>query len=345
MVKKKSSPTKLENADFSTNSSFPVIGMGASAGGLEAYETFFKKMPSKSGMAFVVISHLDPKHISILPELLSKQTKMKVIQISDGITIEPDHVYVIPPNKNISILNNSLYLIDISKPRGFNLPIDNFFRSLAQDKGANAICVILSGTGSDGSLGLKEIKAGLGMVMVQDGKSATYDGMPRNAVQTGLADYVLAVEDMPDHLIKYAKHTKLKKIKPVDTDKEKFQTALNKIFILLRTHTNHDFSNYKQNTICRRIERRMHVHQIDNITDYVIYLDKTEREVLVLFKDLLIGVTSFFRDEDAFESLKTNYLLNLLKNGNQVTQRSESGFPAVAAEKKHIPWLYLYRNV
>ncbi len=288
--------------------------MGASAGGLEAFESFFKAMPSNSGMAFILISHLDPTHVSILPELIQKKTKMKIIPIKDGLEVKPNRVYVIPPNKDVAILNSFLHLMDLPQPRGFNLPIDNFFRSLAQDQGSNAICIILSGTGTDGTLGLKEIKGEVGMVMVQDDDSAKYTGMPRSAISTGLVDYVMPVDKMPEQLIKYSKHAIIEPKVTIRTDEEKFQNALQKIFILLRSQTNHDFSHYKKNTITRRIERRMHVHQIDDIQDYVQYLQKTDREVYVLFKDLLIGVTSFFRDSEAFFVLKDKFLTDLLKD-------------------------------
>ena len=291
---------------------FPIVGMGASAGGLEAFESFFKAMPKDSGMAFVLISHLDPTHSSILPELIQKKTQMKVHLIEDGVKIQPNMIYVIPPNKDMAILNGALHLMDLPQPRGFNLPIDNFFKSLAQDQGANAICIILSGTGSDGSLGLKQIKGELGMVMVQDEASAKYAGMPQSAIATGLADYVMPVEKMPEALMKYTRHAIVEPEDKISAREEKLQRALQKIYILLRTHTHHDFSLYKKNTIIRRIERRMHVHQIDNINDYVAYLTKSEREVHVLFKDLLIGVTSFFRDSEAFDSLNEKFLPGLL---------------------------------
>lgn len=297
-----------------SKSQFPIVGMGASAGGLEAFELFFKAMPSNSGMAFILISHLDPTHVSILPELIQKKTKMKIIPIKDGLEVKPNMVYVIPPNKDVAILNGFLHLMDLPQPRGFNLPIDNFFRSLAQDQGSNAICIILSGTGTDGTLGLKEIKGEVGMVMVQDDETAKYTGMPRSAISTGLVDYVMSADKMPEQLIKYSKHAIIEPKVKIRTDEEKFQNALQKIFILLRSHTNHDFSHYKQNTITRRIERRMHVHQIDDIQDYVQYLQKTDREVYVLFKDLLIGVTSFFRDSDAFDVLKDKFLPDMLKD-------------------------------
>jgi two-component system CheB/CheR fusion protein len=286
--------------------------MGASAGGLEAFESFFMAMPGDSGMAFVLISHLDPTHISILPELIQKKTQMKVHLITDGLQVQPNMIYVIPPNKDMAILNGALHLMDLPHPRGFNLPIDSFFKSLAQDQGVNAVGIILSGTGSDGSLGLKQIKGELGMVMVQDEDSAKYAGMPRSAVATGLVDYVLPADKMPEALIKYTRHAIVKPRDRITADEENFQKALQKIYILLRTHTNHDFSLYKKNTIIRRVERRMHVHQIDNIQDYLTYLTKTEREIHVLFKDLLIGVTSFFRDPEAFAVLSEKFLPGLL---------------------------------
>ncbi|MBA3010913.1 MAG: PAS domain-containing protein [Proteobacteria bacterium] len=296
-----------------TKKAFPIVGMGASAGGLEAFESFFKAMPANSGMAFVLVSHLDPTHVSILPELIQKKTLMKVTLITDGLPVKPDRVYAIPPNKDLAILNGTLHLMDQMHPRGLNLPIDNFFKSLAQDQGDNAIGIILSGTGTDGTLGLKQIKAELGMVMVQDTASAKYAGMPRSAVATGLVDYVLDADQMPEQLIKYTKHAILEPKAKITSDEDKFQMALQKIYILLRSHTGQDFSLYKKNTITRRIERRMHVHQIDDVLDYVKYLQASDREVHVLFKDLLIGVTGFFRDPEAFDALKEMLLSGLLR--------------------------------
>ncbi len=297
---------------------FPIVGIGASAGGLEAFEAFFTAMPPDSGMAFVLVSHLDPTHASILPELIQKKTQMKVHPITNGLTIQPNRVYVIPPNKDLAIINGTLQLMDLPHPRGFNLPIDSFFKSLAQDQGADAIGIILSGTGSDGSLGVRQIKGELGMVMVQDEDSAKYAGMPRSAIATGLVDYTLPVDKMPDALVKYTAHASSDKPRAkIFVDEKKIHTALQKICILLRTHTDHDFSLYKKNTIIRRVERRMHVHQIDNIEDYQTYLGRSEREIHVLFKDLLIGVTSFFRDPDAFAVLKEKYVPKLLADKSE----------------------------
>ena len=292
---------------------FPVVGIGASAGGLEAFEAFFSEMPPDSGMAFVLVAHLDPTHVSLLPELLQKRTRMTVYQAQDGMKVRPNAVYVIPPNKNLSILHGSLQLMELTQPRGSVLPIDSFLRSLAQDRGRHAICIILSGTGTDGTLGVKAIKGEVGMVMVQDEESAKYDGMPRSAIATGLADYVLPPGKMPEQLMKYAERLDRKDLPAISPADGKTPDALQKVFVVLRSRTGHDFSLYKKNTIRRRIERRMTVHQIENINDYVRYLQGSDREANVLFKELLIGVTNFFRDPEAFETLKTKALLKILQ--------------------------------
>jgi len=301
-----------QSLDVEQSAGFPIVGLGASAGGLEALETFFKAMPPDAGIAFVVVLHLDPTHVSLLPELLQKRTAMPVCPITDGMKVEPNHVYVIPPNRDLTILHGTLHLMELSLPRGANLPIDSFFRSLAQDQGANAVCVILSGTGTDGTLGVKAIKGEVGMVMAQDQESAKYEGMPRSAVGTGLVDYVLPPDKMPEQLIKYTRHAlrhAAPRIVPIEGPTP---NALQKIYVILRARTDHDFSLYKKNTICRRIERRMNVHQIENINDYVRYLQESDREVNILFTELLIGVTNFFRDPEAFETLKTSAFPRLL---------------------------------
>jgi two-component system, chemotaxis family, CheB/CheR fusion protein len=284
----------------------PIVGIGASAGGLEAFEAFFTAMPADSGIAFVLVSHLDPTHVSIMPELIRKRTKMQVLQIKDGMRVQPDTVYVVPPNQDLSILNGVLQLMEQSKPRGANLPIDGFFQSLARDQGANAAAIIFSGTGADGTLGVKAIKGEAGMVMVQDEGSAKYDGMPRSAIATGLADYILPPAEMPGQLLKYLRHTVHATTATILADGGRMPDTLQKIYILLRNRTGHDFSLYKKNTILRRIERRMHVHQIDTVKDYVLYLQKSAVELDILFKELLIGVTSFFRDVQAYEKLREN---------------------------------------
>jgi len=319
---KKSDKTQLKEPQAETllpefEEGFPIVAIGTSAGGLEAFESFFKVMPPDSDIAFILIAHLDPTHVSLLPELVQKRTKMSVYQIRDGMKVAPNHIYVIPPNNQLEILNGVLQLVELSKPRATNLPIDSFFRSLARDQGANAVCIILSGTGTDGTLGLKAIKGEVGMVMVQDEASAKYDGMPRSAISTGLADFVMSPDKMPEQLIKYTKHASFKGLRvfsPPEGAIESIPNALQKIYITLRTKRDHDFSLYKKNTICRRIERRMNVHQIADINDYARYLQNSEREINILFKELLIGVTNFFRDAPAFDTLRDNFLPKMLAN-------------------------------
>jgi two-component system, chemotaxis family, CheB/CheR fusion protein len=314
---KKAAKTSLKqdvSAHLKKATDFPIIAIGASAGGLETFTIFFKAISAKSNMAFVLITHLDPTHISLLPELLQKSTKMIVKQVIDGMRLHPNTVYVIPPKADLEILNGVFQLFKQETPRGVKLPIDTFFHSLAKDQGSNAIGIILSGTGTDGTLGIKTIKGEAGMVMVQTEESAKYDGMPHSAIATGLADYILPPEKMPEQLVQYAARTALRArgAESLLLDQGELSNALQKIFILLRIQTEHDFSLYKQNTIVRRIERRMHVHQIDAVSDYVHYLKQNEREVDILFKELLIGVTRFFRDPEAFDKLKEQLFPNLL---------------------------------
>jgi two-component system CheB/CheR fusion protein len=285
---------------------FPIVGIGASAGGLAAIEAFFSAMPpdTESGMAFVVVQHLDPDHKSMLIDLVKQYTRMRVFKVEDGMEVAPNCTYIIPPNRDMAFRNGKLHLLEPSGPRGLRLPIDFFFRSLAQDQHERAICIVLSGTGTDGTLGLKTIKGEGGMAMVQDPESAAYDGMPRSAIATGVVDYVLPPGAMPEQLIAYVQHAFGLRLKPIAALAPTAGDNLQKVFILLRTQTGHDFSQYKQNTIHRRIERRMAVAQIDRIEDYVRYLQETRLEVEALFRELLIGVTNFFRDPQAFESLQ-----------------------------------------
>ncbi len=293
---------------------FPIVGLGASAGGLEALEAFFSHMPFDSGMGFVIIQHLSPKHKSIMASLLAKDTKMKVLEIIDGMKVKPDHVYLNPPNKNVIIINGVLQLMDPVKTGGINLPIDSFFRSMAEEMGEKAICVILSGTATDGTLGLKAVKEFGGLVMVQDPNSAKYDGMPRSAIATGMVDFILPVEKIPEELGRYVKAPYMGESKKVFITEDQFVNNIQKIFSLIRSATGHDLSHYKQTTIRRRIERRMAISQINKISDFVKYLQQTPLEVDILFKDMLIGVTNFFRDPEAFKILKEQVLPGLLKN-------------------------------
>jgi two-component system CheB/CheR fusion protein len=292
---------------------FPVVGIGASAGGLEALEQFLKHVPERSGMAFVIVSHLDPTHKGALAALLQHATKMPVAQVKNGQKVEPDRVYVIPPGKDLSILRGTLHLMPLAAPRGLNLPIDFFFRSLAEDQQERSIGVVLSGMGSDGTLGLRAIKEKAGAAFVQSLDSAKFDGMPQSAIEAGLADVVAPVEELPVRILSYRQHaSSMQRFE--DLDDQKFKGALDKVYILLRAHTGNDFSHYKKSTIHRRIERRMGLHQIDKLPHYVRYLRDNPRELDQLFRELLIGVTCFFRDAPTWEHLRSESLPALLSS-------------------------------
>ena len=293
---------------------FPIVGIGASAGGLAAFEAFFSGMPATTdpGMAFVLVQHLAPDHKSILTELIRRYTRMQVYEVEDGMIIRPNCAYIIPPNRDMALLNGTLQLMEPTAPRGQRLTIDFFFRSLANDQRERAICVVLSGTGSDGTLGVRAVKGEGGMVIVQDPASTEYDGMPRSAIATGLADYVLAPSEMPAQLIAYVTHAFGSLPRLHNASLPRADTALKKTFVLLRAQTGHDFSRYKLSTVQRRIERRMAVQQIEALEGYVKYLQQSPDEVEALFRDLLIGVTSFFRDPETFKSLEEQAIPQLL---------------------------------
>ncbi len=298
---------------------FPIVGIGASAGGLGAFESFFSGMPSEndSGMAFVLVQHLAPEHTSILASLIQKYTKMQVFEVEDGITVQPNCVYIIPPGFDMALLNGTLQLLEPSAEPGHRLPIDFFFSSLAHDQRERSIGIILTGTGSDGTQGIRAIKSEGGMVMVQDLASSEYDGMPRSAIATGLVDYELPPSQMPSQLIAYVTHALGSSTSSLPPEKEKErESSLKKIFILLRTQTGHDFSQYKPSTIYRRVERRMVVHKIETIHKYVKYLQQKPDEIEALFRDLLIGVTKFFRDPEVFATLKETIIPKLFEGRN-----------------------------
>ncbi len=300
-----------EGAD--TDSPFPIVGIGASAGGLEALEEFLRHVPEASGMALVVVQHLDPTHKGVMAELLQRTTTMKVVQVRDRQRVKPDSVYVIPPNRDMSLLHGVLHLFEPTAPRGLRLPIDFFFRSLAVDRHERSIGVILSGMGADGTLGLRAIKEAAGLVLVQEPSTAKFDSMPRSAIAAGVADVVAPVADLPGKILSYVRQAPLRgRSEPLLPDGER--SALEKIAILLRARTGHDFSLYKKSTVLRRIERRMGIHQIDKIATYVRYLQRNPQEVELLFRELLIGVTSFFRDPAAWDQLRDEALVPLLTN-------------------------------
>ena len=294
---------------------FPIVGIGASAGGLKAFEEFFLAMPADSGMAFVLVQHLSPDHESLLRELISRYTSMQVFEVEDGMPVQINCVYIIPPNCDMALLNGALQLIEPRAPHGQRLPVDYFFRSLAQDQHERAIGIVLSGTASDGTLGLSAIKGEGGLVMAQSPASSEFDGMPRNAIATGLMDYELPPGEMPTKLLAYAAHAFHNRVRltAAPTAETGNESALKKIYVLLRSFTGHDFSQYKPSTIRRRIERRMAVQQIGTIDNYVKFLQQAPAEGIALFRDLLIGVTNFFRDPEAFKFLEEQGLPKLFE--------------------------------
>lgn len=310
----KSKPTgssKVKSTESDTGL-FPIACIGASAGGLEALEQFLGNVPENSGIGYIIIQHLDPTQKGILPELLQRVTKMEVIQVKDRMKVVPNCVYVIPPNKSMSILKGVLHLFDPVESRGLRLPIDFFLHSLADDLNELGIGVILSGMGSDGSMGSRAIKEKNGIVMVQEPTNAKFDSMPRNAIDSVLVDIIAPANELPWKLLDILKHVPVVKLNMELEIKD--QSSLEKIIIILRTQTGNDFSLYKKNTVYRRIERRMGVHKIDKISSYVHFLQENSKEVDILFKELLIGVTNFFRDTAVWENLKENVIPSLISN-------------------------------
>jgi two-component system CheB/CheR fusion protein len=294
--------------------SCPVVGIGASAGGLEACKAFLDAMPSDSGMAFVLVLHLDPTRESMMASLLGKRTPMPVVEVQHGVSLQANHVYVIAPNTYITIRDGDVFHEPAVKRRGISTPIDHFFRSLAEARGERAIGIVLSGTGSDGAAGLKDIKAAGGMAMVQQPETAAYDGMPRAALMTGVVDYVLPIEKMPDVLLKYVNHPYVGEAsRPAAFDEvapDHFRSILN----ILRFQTGTDFQSYKTGTLSRRIQRRMGLRHVASIADYLDLLRNDREEVKNLFRDLLIGVTAFFREPEAWELLEKEVIAPLVRD-------------------------------
>lgn len=319
MTKKRASriPSVRKNSAIAPEERiFPVVGVGASAGGLEAFSRLLRRLPADTGMAFVLVQHLDPKHASLLSELLSHATSMPVTEVSDGVRIDPNHVYVMPPNHSLAMLHGVLHLLPRVDEHGRKLPIDDFLHTLAEDRQNNAIGVILSGTASDGTLGLQSIKAAGGVTFAQSGDSAEYDGMPRSAIAAGHVDFVLPPEGIAEELARIARHPYLlhEALERSAETRAEGEESLDKIFVLLRSRTGNDFTYYKHSTIRRYIRRRMVLHQLDKIEDYVKYLQKQPSELDALFQDILINVTSFFRDPDTFDALKKKVFPRLLEN-------------------------------
>ena len=303
-----------KGADKGADIKFPVVGIGASAGGLAAFEAFFSAIPANEepGMAFVVVQHLAPDYASILSDILGGFTHLSVFEVEDGMRVQPNCVYVIPPNRDMAYQDGALKLQKPDEPRGHRMVIDDFFRSLAEQMHELAIGIIFSGTGSDGTEGIRAIKAQGGMAMVQSPASCEFDGMPQSAIATGLVDYEMHPSDMPKRLIDFASRA-FGKMPQAGLPGPRADDAMKSIFHLLRTQSGHDFSQYKRSTVDRRIGRRMAVHQIETANDYVKYLQQSPVEVEMLYRDLLIGVTSFFRDPKVFSNFQEKVVPKLFE--------------------------------
>ncbi|MDT8447859.1 MAG: chemotaxis protein CheB [bacterium] len=290
------------------------VGIGASAGGLEAIEAFVEQLQDRDNIAYIVVQHLSPDYKSMMVELLTKKTCLSVHRAEEGMKVMANAIYLIPPKKNLLISKGCLSLIEQDHSRGVNLPIDVFLRSLAEDQGEHSLGVILSGTGSDGMRGVRAIKEHGGVVMVQSEETAKFDGMPRAALSTGLADFVLAPDEMPEQIRNLSKGTLYK----ADQETKLFtdEDGIARIFSLLRGKTKVDFTYYKPSTVIRRIERRMSINQVHELRDYVLLLENQPAEIMALYRDLLIGVTNFFRDKEAFEELSEVWLPKLLERAH-----------------------------
>lgn len=291
----------------------PIIAVGTSAGGLEALEQFFAPVQANCGYAFVVIQHLDPTQPALLVQLLQRATPLVVEEITDRMVVQPDHVYVIPPAHDVEILRNTLHLMEPVSARGLRLPIDRFFRSLADDRGPVSIAVVLSGMGADGTLGVRAIKAREGAVFVQDPATARFDSMPASVQEAGLADVTAPADALFPAIVDYLQHVPQRRLLGEREIPEAERAGIEKIVLLLRAQTGHDFSEYKLSTLSRRIERRISLHHLGRIDDYVRYVRENPTEGALLFKELLIGVTSFFRDPAVWEVMRQELLPALVK--------------------------------
>jgi len=320
-VKTKKQPASHQSRTKNTQNAiekevtFPIVGIGASAGGLEAFTNLLRALPADLGMAYVFIQHLHPQHESALTSLLSRETSLPIDEIVDGMKVETNHIYIIPPNAELGILHGKLLLMLADETKGHHMPIDSFFRFLAEDQGSKAIGIILSGTASDGVMGLKSIKAEGGITFAQDDISAKYNGMPHSAITAGCVDFILRPDQIAMKLTRIARHPYVqppskKNQGPLLGQEEEF----NKIFILLRRHTGIDFTYYKPTTIQRRIKRRMLLHKLEHLKDYITYLQNNTAEVNELFQDILINVTDFFRDSESFVALSEKVYPALLND-------------------------------
>jgi two-component system, chemotaxis family, CheB/CheR fusion protein len=312
----KSAATGVANKSDRANAPPPgpcVAAIGASAGGFDAIRTFFDTMPADSGIAFVVIQHLHPTQKSLAAELFGKRTSMPVVQIEDGMRVEPNHVYTVPPNTYPSIHQGVLRLAVPKQLHGPRLPIDHFFASLGEDQHEHAIGIVLSGSGSDGALGVKSIGANGGIVLAQDPGMAQFDGMPQSAIASGMVNYILPVTGMPEVLVGYARHPYVAGTARPKTEAQSEEAALASVLGLIRGRRGYSFAGYKQSTLLRRVQRRMGLRSIEHWSDYIAVLKKNPTEIDALFKDLLIGVTEFFRDPDAWNILEAEVITPLVQ--------------------------------
>ncbi|HIT51710.1 MAG TPA: PAS domain-containing protein [Candidatus Aveggerthella excrementigallinarum] len=292
-----------------------IVGIGASAGGLEALQEFFRSMPSNSGLSFVVIQHLSPDYKSLMADILGKHTDMEVLQVEDDMEVKANTVYLIPPKKNMTLSNGRLLLSNYDHGM-LNHPIDIFFTSLAEECRERAIAVVLSGTGSDGTSGVRAVKENGGLAIVQTPESAKFDGMPRSAIGTGLVDWVLAPPDISDEILNFT-HYHLALLPEAGDALFSDEESLSHIYVLLKKESGIDFTYYKRNTVLRRIERRIVVTHSNGLAEYACSLDDNPDEVNILVKEILIGVTNFFRDPDYFEVLKRNAVYNIVQNADE----------------------------
>lgn len=299
VVESDSSDHSVAEPNGHPNTKLPIAGIVASAGDLDAFKKFFAAMPITSGMAFVLVPHLDAKRKSSMVELLERQTSMPVVEATDGLQVEVDSVYIIPPNHFLSISQGILRLSDLPDPIGVQTAIDYFLRSLAQDQQERSIGIVFSGTGSHGTLGIREIKRCGGIAIVQSPEFSEFDQMPSSAIETGLVDFVLSPELMPETLLKVAKEAYVSQSRPPLGSSGNATEQLEVVLELIRTQTNYDFRSYRTNMILRRIERRMGLIQVAEFAKYVEVLKNQPNEVEALCKDFLIGVTAFFREGEA----------------------------------------------
>src|SRR5665213_1909819 len=306
--------SKKETSTILSKNVFPVIGIGASAGGLEAFRQLIKAIPENSGMAYILVQHLSPDHESVLPEILQRITQIPVVEISDNVHVAPNFIYVIPSNKILVATDGILKLTPRPLKDGKNMPIDIFFSSLAEVHQAHSIGIILSGTGTDGSAGLKDIKDHGGLTFAQAISSAAYDGMPQHAIDAGVVDFILPPEKIPEKLLELQQSFTILSNDELTPENKTDEESFRQILAMLRVRVGVDFTFYKQTTVRRRIIRRMVILSLDTIKDYADYLKKNKPEQDILFQDLLIPVTSFFRDPATFDDLCQEVIPKIIKN-------------------------------